>query len=251
MSHLSFSLSLVVDQSNVNKITIITEPKVEGAPIARMIGALASVLDGLADGAYTLAFSSESGLTVEGPDARGSRLIKGILADDVAVLHGQFVDEMRDFPGDEELVENAATVVAESVVDKGNVAYFKPGVTQFVFGTPDQLEPYLQSSRLQYLLRQQEVDTDEEACVGRAAEIERLAAIPGLPEAVPFRFLGSDQLGGTFVAARNAALAHRFASLVPRIERRAAELLYQHYACQYAEAALAQPTLQDAFGLHP
>lgn len=249
MQRLAFSLSLVVDQSNVNKISIITEPKVEGTPIAQMIGMLAHVRGDLADGTYTLAYSSENGLRVDGPHERSANAIKGLLADDVAVLHGRFVEEGRDLPSDDELVERIASVVADAVLASGRAARFKPGSLELHFETGAGFDAYEDAYRLHSLRFDQEKDTDQASRARRATEIADLEG-RNLPQVKDFCYIATTAQTSAFTGWKSAYLARKHEELTPRVEIRVAEILYERLARLVAEYSSDHNAIETAFHLH-
>lgn len=129
-----FRLHVFVDQSNVNPITIVTEPKIAGQSLAELTGMLAHVRRDLKDGCYMLSYSRDEGFKGDGPDVWSCNKINGLLAELVDMLFAELVRSIEGIPStDQEVIQWGSDQVLGFLIGHEQfVQLFRPGSVAIV-----------------------------------------------------------------------------------------------------------------------
>lgn len=253
----TLQLTVLVDQAKANPVTILTEPPLEGRPLAAFGQWIGEARRDLKDGEYTLTLgAAEDGIQGVGPDKRSVDLLRRKLVEPMSETQDDLTAAyaFQDLD-DAQLVERVSVTVADGI---GSALaflppdHFVPGFLRLqVVGTEKELDLALLQSEVDMLSA---VETDEagrqyvDHVLDKAAALGVTPRPAGTHGPLDVMVLGIPPRN-LFAKGANAKLRDRLGLLAPQIEAAVMARVVANIAGMHERTGTIAASLRQNFNL--
>lgn len=254
----TFQLTVLVDQAKANPVTIVTEPPLEGRPLAVFGQWIGDARRDLKDGEYTLTLgAAEDGVQGTGPDQTSLNLLRRKLVEPMTEGQGLLESAYRfQALDDDALVEVVADTLADgigTVLTFSSPERFAAGFLKIkVVDSAEAVDRAMAQIEVDML---SEIKTDDEARRQRIGDLLAQAATAGItPRATDARGPLDTMVSGThrsnpFAVGANAKLQDRLDRLAPQIEAATMRFVLDGYARAHERTGSTVAALRANFNL--